>query len=59
MKIIIMNANKSDWYLSKLGKVYEVKKINKFSYTTKAGEVSKEDAQIVERYKCYYGNARK
>ncbi|ABK60684.1 hypothetical protein NT01CX_2184 [Clostridium novyi NT] len=49
MKIIIMNANKSDWYSSKLGKIYEVKKINKFSYTTKAGEVSKRDAQVIER----------
>ncbi|MCD3234595.1 hypothetical protein IRP63_05310 [Clostridium botulinum] len=49
MKIIIMNANKNDWYSSKLGKVYEVKKINKFSYTTRQGEVSKHDAQIVER----------
>lgn len=48
MKIIIMNANKNDWYSSKLGKVYEVRRINKLSYTTKFGEVSKEDAQIVE-----------
>ncbi len=42
-------SSKSLWYSNKIGKTYKVTKEKESSYLTKDGEVSKKDAEIIER----------
>lgn len=50
MKIMIMNCpNKGLWYSDKIGNRYKVDKITASKYITKDGEVSKEDAVVIEK----------
>jgi len=50
MKVMVMSCNnKNLWYANKIGKVYEVKKVNNSNYLTKDGGIDKEDAAVIEK----------
>lgn len=50
MKVMIMSCNnKNLWYANKIGKVYEVKKVNNSNYLTKDGCIDKADVEVIEK----------
>lgn len=46
---MIMDCSKSSWYKDKIGKTYKVVREKAYSYLTKDGEVSKKDAEVIEK----------